>query len=77
MTLASLIQDAGGRKFTYAILGVIIALVLVIANKITGEAFLVFFSTVGGLYIIGNVSEKAVLNSPVDPTAVAGDGTPK
>lgn len=57
-TISSIIEDSGGRKFTFALIGVAIGLVLVYTNKITGQEYVTFFEVLGVTYVVGNVAAQ-------------------
>jgi hypothetical protein len=52
------LERVGGRKFIFAILVVILSFVLVITKTLPVITWLDFVTTIGGIYVIGNVVTK-------------------
>lgn len=48
------------RKFIFTMAALVCGLALTLTDKITGDQFLVFAGTLGGLYQAANVISKAV-----------------
>lgn len=46
------------KKFIFALVGMVMAFVLVLMNKTTSEVFFRFAEIVGGTYVVGNISDK-------------------
>jgi len=53
-----MIENLGGRKFIFALLGVVLGFVMVMTGATTAKEWMGFVELLGGIYVAGNVVSK-------------------
>ena len=59
----NLIEMAGGRKFVFALLAIVLGFVMVMTGATTAKEWMGFVELLGGIYVTGNVVSKFATGS--------------